>query len=249
MNSRRSQDWRPAAFFLGCGFSISLLMSWYLEPTRSLWLVLDEKVFWAVNNSLAGGKAWQIFWTAANNRAVDVISALSMIGLIAHFTLRKGRDRTDAIGAIFAMLTGMVITAVQIGKAMAASRPSPTLLHPDALRLSELVSWIPTKDISGDSFPGDHSTALLIFAGVITFYLPRTYAVAAWLIVIVFSAPRVVGGAHWLTDDLVGSAAVAGFVLSSVLATPLHRIMTDRLERLIARLRARRRNRLRRRRA
>ena len=51
--------------------------------------------------------------------------------------------------------------------------------------------------------------------------------------------PRIVSGAHWLTDDLVGSVAVAGFVLSYELTTPLHSIMTDRLERLVRRCRSR----------
>jgi len=118
------------------------------------------------------------------------------------------------------------------------SRPSPTVVHSDALRLSQLVSWIPTKDISGDGFPGGHAVVLLICAGVITYYLPRAYELAAWVLEVVFTVPRIVSGAHWLTDNLVGSVAVAGFVRSYVLATPLHSIMTDRLERLVYRYRS-----------
>jgi membrane-associated phospholipid phosphatase len=234
----RPEDWRPAAFVLGCGLSIALLMSWILEPTRSLWLTLDENVFWALNDSLAWGRGWQIFWAAANNRAVDAVAALSMIGLFAVFVLRSGRDRTDFFVAIGLMLTGLLVAAIQIAGAIMVTRLSPTLLLPGALRLSELVSWIPTKDAAGDSFPGDHATVLLICAGVITFYLPRTYAAAAWVLAVVFMIPRLVGGAHWLSDYLVGSAAVAGFVLSYVFATPLHSIMTDRLERLVRRYRS-----------
>lgn len=238
MIRHRPEDWRPAAFVLGCGLSIALLMSWILEPTRSLWLTLDENVFWALNDSLAWGRGWQVFWAAANNRAVDAVAALSMIGLFAVFVLRSGRDRKDFFVAIGLMLTGLLVAAIQIAGAIMVTRLSPTLLLPGALRLSELVSWIPTKDAAGDSFPGDHATVLLICAGVITFYLPRTYAAAAWVLAVVFMIPRLVGGAHWLSDYLVGSAAVAGFVLSYVFATPLHSIMTDRLERLVRRYRS-----------
>ena len=242
MISYRPEDWHPAAFVSGCVLSIAYLVSWILEPTRSLWLALDEKVFWALNKTLGMGETWQVFWAVANNRAVDIVAALCMIGLFAHFVLRKGRERTDFFVAVSLLLAGLIYSASQIAGAIMIERKSPTMVHPDALRLSELVSWIPTKDISRDGFPGDHAVVLLICAGVITYYLPRAYAVAAWVLAVVFMAPRIVSGAHWLTDDLVGSAAVTGFVLSYVLATPLHSIITDRLERLVRRCRSRWRN-------
>jgi membrane-associated phospholipid phosphatase len=235
----RPEDWHPAAFILGCGLSIALLMSWFFEPTRSLWLTFDEKVFWALNDSLAWGTGWQVFWAVANNRAVDVVAALSMIGLFAHFVLRKARDRMDFFVAVGLMLTGLIYVGSQLTGAIFVERPSPTWIYPNALRLSELVSRIPTKDLSSDSFPGDHATVLFICAGVATYYLPRAYAAATWAMAIVFMAPRLMGGAHWMTDYLVGSAAVAGFVLFYVFATPLHSIMTDRLELLIRRYRSR----------
>ena len=239
MISHRPEDWHLTALILGCGLSIALLMSWILEPTRSLWLMLDENVFWTLNDSLNWGTGWQVFWAVANNRTVDVVSALCMIGLFAHFLLRKGWGRSNFFVAVGLLLTSLVYLASQIAGVIMVRRPSPTLVYPDALRLSELVSWIPTKDVSFDGFPGDHAVVLLICAGVITFYLPRAYATAAWVMAVVFTAPRLVSGAHWLTDDLVGSAAVAGFVLSYVFATPLHSIMTEVLERLIGRYRSR----------
>jgi membrane-associated phospholipid phosphatase len=235
----RPEDWHPAAFVAGCVLSIVYLVSLFIEPTRTLWLALDERVFWALNNSLAWGTGWQVFWAAANNRAVDVVAALCMIGLFAHFILRKARHRLDFFLAVGLMLTGLIYAGSQLNGAIYVERPSPTLVHPNAMRLSEMVSWIPTKDVSSDGFPGDHATVLLICAGVATFYLPRGYAATAWVIAIVFMAPRLMSGAHWMTDYLVGSAAVAGFVLSYVFATPLHSIMTDRLELLVRRYRSR----------
>lgn len=240
--SERTREWHPAAFALGCSLSLILLLSWFLEPTRSMWLTIDDKVFWTLNSSLADKRAWQVFWAAANNRAVDIITGLSLVGLFAHFVLHSDRDRIDSIISVFLTIVGLGIAGSQIGKAMAVSRWSGTMLHPEALRLSELVTWIPTKDISGDSFPGDHATVLLIVAGIVTYYLPRSYAAVAWLVALVFMTPRVVGGAHWLTDDLVGSVSIAGFVLTCVLATPLHQIMTDSLEHLIGRIRMLRRS-------
>jgi membrane-associated phospholipid phosphatase len=84
---------------------------------------------------------------------------------------------------------------------------------------------------------------LLLCAGIFSFYLPRAYAAGAWLLTLVFSAPRLMGGGHWLTDVVVGATAVAGFVLSWTLATPLHSVTKDALERFFGRIRRRRESR------
>jgi membrane-associated phospholipid phosphatase len=235
----RPGAWHPLALALGLVLSAALLASWFVEPTRSAWLTLDEAVFRAFNETLASGRLWQGFWAIANSRLGDILSALMMIGVYLHFMFRQGREARTRIFAVGVLLAGLVIIAQQLGKALPVQRLSATLLHPDALRLSELVTWIATKDHSGDTFPGDHGSVLIICAGVITFYLPRAYAVAAWLLAAFWVLPRMVAGAHWMTDDLVGSLAIAGAVLTVALATPLHRIVVDRLEGLLDRIRRR----------
>jgi membrane-associated phospholipid phosphatase len=216
-------------------------VSWLIEPTRSLWLTLDERFFFAVNRSLASSRGWQIFWAIANNRLVDVVSALTFLGLYAHSVRHHAREQIDLIVARGLLLTGMVVAAKQIAEALAllVGRTSPTLAHPEAIRLSEVLPGFPTKDTGYVVFPGDHTTILVVCAGVLTYYLPRGYAAVAWIAAAVFSAPRLVGGVHWLTDDIVGSVAVAGFLLTYVFATPLHRIVTDRLEDMVRGIRAR----------
>lgn len=235
----RPGNWHPLALLLGCGLSIAWFASWLFEPGRSLWLALDDGVFRTLNDSLRCCGFWQVFWAIANNRLTDVVAALAMIGLYLHFMWRQDRQGRQRMLSVGILLTLLVLVSVQFGKVLPIERPSPTLVHPDALMLTQLVDWIPTKDSSGDSFPGDHATVLLICAGVITLYLPRAYAIAAWLLAGLFMLPRLVSGAHWFTDDFVGSLAIAGFFLTVVFATPLHRVLTDRLEQVIMRLRRR----------
>ncbi len=232
-------DWHPVVFTAGCGFCVMLLASWLIEPTRSLWLALDEHFFFAVNRSLASSKGWPLFWAIANNRMVDVVSALTFVALYGHSVGRHFKQQVDLSIARGLLLTGMVVTAKQISEALAmlVGRMSPTLVYPGAVRLSELVPGLPTKDAGHVVFPGDHATILLVCAGFLAFYLPRSSSVAAWIAAVAFSIPRLIGGGHWLTDDLVGSVAVAGFILSYVFATPLHRVVTDRLEAAVKRIR------------
>jgi len=189
------------------------MISWLFEPTRSLWLTLDANVFWAMNGSLNWGDTWQKIWAIANNRAFDLAAAISMLSL---FALRALRDDPQQLNRYIAMGLFMFVTlviAMQIGKALPIERPSATAHFPEALRLTELVPDISTKDYSGDSFPGDHGLVLLICAGFALVYLPHLYALLAALFCVMFTLPRLMSGAHWLTDEIVGAIAVGSFIL------------------------------------
>ena len=107
----------------------------------------------------------------------------------------------------------------QLGHLLPVSRPSPTLMVDGALRLTE-ISAIPTKDSAGDSFPGDHALFLMIFAGFALRYLPRWAGVVAVVMVPLFSAPRILAGAHWMTDVYVGALCLSLICLPLLLLTP-----------------------------
>jgi membrane-associated phospholipid phosphatase len=233
--------WQPAIFVSGCALSALLLCSWFFEPTRSMWLIADERFFFAVNGWLAADRGRQVFWALANHRAVDLVSASFVIGIFMWYVLRHQRHRIERFLAVGLVITGMLVVAKRIADAfaIAVARRSPTLVHPEAFRLSEAIPDIATKDSARFVFPGDHAMVLIICATTITCYLPRRYAAAAWIAAVAFTAPRLVSGAHWLSDDLVGAVAVAGFVLTYVLATPLRDFFVDRLEPTIVALRFR----------
>jgi membrane-associated phospholipid phosphatase len=93
------------------------------------------------------------------------------------------------------------------------------------------------KDTASDSFPGDHGLVLLLFAGFVSFFMPRIYGIIASVMMVIFTLPRLMSGAHWLTDEIVGAVAVGVMCLSWVLATPLHSIALDKIEGGIRRVR------------
>ena len=234
----RPEDWHPAAFVTGSILSVVLLVSWFVEPTRSFWLAIDLQFFRATNDTLAWGRPWQTLWAVANIRAVDLLSALSMVGLYAHYGFRRGREQLGRFLAVGLMIASLLVVAKRFADALSTvHRRSPTLLYDDAYRLSELAPWISTKDTAVDSFPGDHCMVLIICAGIISFYLPRAWSAIAWIFAVLFSVPRLMSGAHWLSDNLVGSVAIAGFLLTWVLATPLHSVISDWFERFLHRFR------------
>ena len=120
--------WRPRLLLTGNLIALLLFASWLLEPTRSLWLALDEQVFWAANHSLADGELWQKTWAIANNRAFDLVAAAAMILLYAHFVFFRDRENLTRYIAIGVLMTISILVSVKTGKWIPIERPSGTVI-------------------------------------------------------------------------------------------------------------------------
>jgi membrane-associated phospholipid phosphatase len=159
-----------------------------------------------------------------------------MISLFIVYWLRHDRQNMPRYFALIllAFLLGTVM--VQLGKSLPIERPSGTGFFPEALRLGDLVPEIHCKDFSDDSFPGDHGLVLLICSGFALFYLSPAYGFIACCFTLLFTMPRLMSGAHWLTDEVVGALSLSIFALSCYFATPLHNTLLTWLEPKIAAL-------------
>ena len=91
----------------------------------------------------------------------------------------------------------------------------------DALRLVSNFVHFATKDSAGNSFPGDHGIMAMIFAGFMLSFGDRVTRLASIALVTCAVAPRIMVGAHWLSDVMVGSLSLALLLLPWVLCTPL----------------------------
>lgn len=204
---------------------LALFLSWYLPVNHGFWFPVDSGIFHFFNEQLVKSKV--ILWLVAitNNRAFDGCSLLAMGCLMLSFWLKEdatGRRRIILIGLVM-LLTAVVINQLAQGL-MPVKRSSPSLFFPNIHRVSELLN-ISTKDASKDSFPGDHGMMLLIFASFMLRYFGKKAFAIALIIVVVFAFPRVMIGAHWLTDIVVGSLSAVLIGVPWVLMTPL----SDRL--------------------
>ena len=194
----------PAILLLNAA-GLAIFFSWYIPADHGFWFPLDSGLFHFFNQALAKSEAFLWLVAITNNRAFDGCSLLAMGCLMLSFWLKEdktGRRRILIIGLV------MLLTAVIINQLaqhlMPVKRASPSLFFPNINRVSELLH-IPTKDASKDSFPGDHGMMLLIFAGFMLRYFGKKAFTIALVIVVVFAFPRVMIGAHWLTDIAVGS--------------------------------------------
>lgn len=199
----------------------ALFLCWYLPENHGMWFTLDTSIFHFFNPLLADHRAFVWFLAITNNRAFDACSLLAMGALMLRFWLKSdpaGRRRIVIIGLVM-LLTAIIVN--QFAQAlMPVKRASPTLFFSDALRVSDLLH-IPTKDAFKDSFPGDHGMMLLIFCAFMWRYFGRNTSLLALLIFVIFAFPRVMIGAHWLTDIVIGSLTSVLIGLPWILLTPM----------------------------
>jgi len=223
--------WKIKSLVLVNIFAIVLFVSWLYEPMSSFWYSVDSEAFWAFNNSLAWGETWQVIWGIANNRAFDVVSAIGIVTPFFYYGYKQKWKLSHTFSIL--ILAGLVVVSTtSIGKKIPIERESPTRHFESSVKLTELVSF-ETKDSSGDSFPGDHGSTLVIFVGFAFFYLSLSYGFFVSFLAIFFAFPRVMVGAHWVSDELVGALSIGLIMLSFVFFTPLHIFLLTKIEFLI----------------
>lgn len=220
---------RPLALLAGIGVSTLLLLSWFVfDPTRALWQKANEFIFFTCNGWIAENHAAQVAWGIANHRLFDIVAG-SMIVLIFTLWIRSGvREKASGRIAMFLVYFITMAAAVMTGKTFAAENISPSGVLTPAYHLSQMLGWPDfwtPKDYSRVSFPGDHGMALFLAVFFLWAVAGRKYGVPMLVLAIIFATPRLVSGAHWLTDIAVGSIALAALFGSLVLFTPLKNIL------------------------
>ncbi|KAA8995259.1 phosphatase PAP2 family protein [Affinibrenneria salicis] len=209
---------------------LALFLSWYWQQRHGFWFALDSQIFRYFNQHLLSSPSFLRLVAITNNRAFDGCALLSMGLIYLRFYLRAAppeRRRLLLIGVTM-LLCGTVLN--QLGHLLPVKHTSPTLFFEHVNRVGQLTG-IPTKDASSDSFPGDHGMMLMVFAAFMLRYFTRGAFLLGVLIVIVFSLPRLMIGAHWFTDIAVGSLSVVLVGLSWCLLTPLSDKLINWLDR------------------
>ncbi|MFJ5503784.1 phosphatase PAP2 family protein [Pectobacterium carotovorum] len=211
---------------------IGLFLSWYLPENHGFWLTLDSHIFFYFNHLLVDSPTFLHLVAITNNRAFDGCALVAMGLLYLSFYLKATpteRRRLLILGFVM-LLTAVVLN--QAGHLLPVQHASPTLYFSDVNRVSDLTG-IPTKDASSDSFPGDHGMMLMIFAAFMLRYFTRTAFAIGLAIMVIFSLPRIMIGAHWFTDIAVGSLSVVLVGLSWWLLTPASDAAIALLNRLL----------------
>lgn len=198
-------------------FLILLNFSWIFPLTRNLWNALDTHFFFFLNALIENSLFLQTFWAVASQRLVDQASEIVMVFLAICYVYSGNEEevgkRWKEVGflilSVFCAFLVSKFLLTALIKGLGFKRASPTLVYPDAFRLSQTSLSVGIKDLSNQSFPGDHAIVLMTWAWMLCYFWGRKSAPLIAGVVIFFSLPRLFAGAHWPTDILIGSTTIS----------------------------------------
>ncbi|MCK9990487.1 MAG: Kdo2-lipid A phosphotransferase [Rugosibacter sp.] len=235
--------WQWFKLFVFHLIAILLLATWLWQPTRVLWDQLDVKIFHALNAPLASHPLWACIWAFGSMRATDIAVGVVMLSFFL-----KGDwlfAKQDVRAALFAFLSALFLLLVlragpfsMLVDKLHWQHASPSLVLVGAVRIGALFPhWdhvVQIKDSSGNSFPGDHATVLLLWAFFITPFASFRQRVLVWLLLALFLMPRLVAGAHWGTDIFIGGLFLGLVTFAWSFYTPFVVVGVRLLEHLFA---------------
>lgn len=213
--------WRP---FVWLNLTALLLSaSWFIP---SLWATIDMWVFRALNESTRDNFIAQIFWALANVKITDLFGAFFIIIFTVLYVLDAPKEeRRNRVAQLIYYLIWFeigIFSCKQAFMALNVLRDSPTLLCEDPVLLSPVAPWLKIKDSSHWSFPSDHAFIILQWVGFIFAFAGKRLGIVAALTSSIFILPRLVSGAHWLSDVMLGSLPLALVFVAVACYTPIY---------------------------
>lgn len=227
-------DWHLRGLVWSYGVATVLVLSYLWTPTRTFWDALDTQVAFALNSLVRTSRPEQLFWAFANLRVFDYIAAAILLTVLLTYVFRGAnaprRVRIARAVVVCVLLVAIVaVTREFLFKDVA--RNSPSLILEPFTRLSQTTPF-DAKDHSGQSFPGDHATVVATFTFLLWFFAGRRYGLASCVLATLFVLPRLVSGAHWLSDAVIGGVVTALVTVPLVVFTPVQHRLVDLLLRL-----------------
>lgn len=222
---------------LTCG-SLALYFDWYYfgyAQNTGIWARLDQEIFYFFNQHLVPINSFTYFVAWINIRIFDIVPLICMALIYGYYFLKADyQQRLKLISVLlFMMLYAFVVKQI-ISYILPYERMSPTYVYEDSNLISKLVDLpISPKDRARSCFPGDHGIMLLIFSFIILKYINVRAFLLGLATFLIFSWPRVMGGAHWFSDIAVGAVAFSVLFSSWALLTPFSDLMVAIIQKQI----------------
>lgn len=221
MNQQRP-DWHLSGLIWSFAIAGLLILSYLAPLTHPAWAALDTRVALALNSLVATSHPAQLLWAFGNRRVFDYISGAVLLMVVGHYVMAgTNAPRTTRI-ARMAISCVMLVALVALTRQFLfhdVSRNSPSIVLSHFTILSDHVTFH-VKDHSGQSFPGDHATVLATFTFLLWAFAGWRYGLVSASLAALFALPRLVSGAHWLSDDIVGGVVTALVTVPIIVFTP-----------------------------
>ncbi|NGX59855.1 MAG: Lipid A 1-diphosphate synthase [Chlamydiae bacterium] len=234
-----TNPWRLKLLIFWNVLGIILFTSLFAPYSSALWGQIDASLFRFFNQPLKNSHHLRLFWAAANHSLADWFKDFCILGfyIAAIWKTKKEKRLHKSAQLLFCVLltvaTILLINRLVCRDYLRLRRTSPTLVLSDAVHLSDFLPWIQVKVASNKSFPGDHATQALMFACSYAYIVRGKLAAAALLYGVFLCLPRLIVGAHWPSDIIVGTGCIVIFSLSWAFCTPLAEKCSTALYRIL----------------
>lgn len=223
--SKVKSNWQLRPFLYSILVMIFCLGLWFIPYSNKWCEQIDQQFFLAVNKTLMWSPYWQQFWGWLNHPAESWLNLVLMvtINFLVIVWLPKEQRKHAIIFVVYCWLLfqlGLLLSHLIFHKWLAIERASPSLAMSSIIKLSELVRFS-VKDYSENSFPAGHTFVLIYWAGFTVKYASKKFKFLTYLITIILIFPRLISGAHWLSD-VIFTIVVSYAWLAAVLGTPLY---------------------------
>ncbi len=209
-----------------------LIATWFVPVTQTLWQYADQAFFLNINSSLSNSPFWTHFWAIMNSRIGDWLSELCILTLLISATIRL----KTRYSIVFKIILCVALSQILINKGiflklLHIQRLSPSLTLPLPVNLADAFPYLSNKVESTSSFPGDHASMLFLFTALIWKVYSYRYGLVCAALSFFFTLPRLISGAHWLSDAIIGSICITLFTYTLIFASPIHRhIFSDKFK-------------------
>lgn len=228
--------WNIKALLFSHLIILLLLASLFLT---NFWRPIDLAFFKLLNGTLHGPYWWKAFWALANTKWADLLEDVIIVFFFLLYILKGNRfSRPKRISEFLFCALYIAAIIFFFNRKLLQSHvhfywPSPSVVVDSAVHLTQEIPWLTFKDHSFKSFPGDHASTALLFAGAYSHIARGKLALFASLYALFLCLPRLITGAHWLSDIVVGSGSVALFFLSWAFCSPLFHRSTIAIEKIV----------------
>ncbi len=188
-----------------------------VTPLRDLALIVDNWFFKLSNNFLRDNEVFATVVGYLNHKWENVINITTMLTtnlVFIYFHLNK-KDRFKAFANFFTFLVTLEIFILLFNNVLVMKRDSPSILYEGFCYILTEHLAIDAKFSSAKSFPSAHALVCFYWA----FFTIRSKfgepKFLVYFIALLFSTPRLLIGAHWLSDTLF-SVSLALFLVNFV---------------------------------
>jgi membrane-associated phospholipid phosphatase len=183
----------------------ALLAFWVLPASHKICTHLDFLTFDFLNHSLLYSHTWQLFWGYLNHPNETWLNIIFMIAvnILGICTIPKEQRLRATILFIYCWISFqlvLAITHIVFNDWLQISRFSPSIQIEPWVILSITLNNPDIKVFSNSSFPAGHILVLVFWLQFLRMYCKPWVCRLGILTAVVLTLPRMISGAHWLTD-------------------------------------------------